>query len=129
MGGSFNALPRVPRLLDTEQQVYKDAAADILRQKGLAHPQLRLNQVSRVDLEGDGAEEVLVSATHYARGLSASDSPGDYSLVFLRRLVKGKVVTNLIAGDFFPKGSYFLLIQIGAHLSSSSSCSKLKEVS
>jgi hypothetical protein len=107
VGGSFNALPRMPRLLSTEQQVYKDAAAEILRQKGLARPQVRLTQVIRVDLEGDGADEVLVSATYYARGLTAGASPGDYSLVFLRRVVKDKVVTHLIAGDFFPKGVKF----------------------
>jgi len=103
VGGSFNALPRVPRLLSAEQQVYKDAAAAILKQKGIARPHIHLTQVIRVDLEGDGAEEVLVSATHYAKGLSASASPGDYSLVFLRRVVGGMVVTNLIEGDFFPK--------------------------
>lgn len=107
VGGSFNALPRVPRLLSTEQQVYKDAATAILQQKGIARPEVRLTQVIRVDLEGDGSEEVLVSATHFAKGLSASASPGDYSLVFLRRVVKGKVVTNLIEGDFFPKGVEF----------------------
>ncbi|MFH1595280.1 MAG: hypothetical protein ABIG94_02760 [Pseudomonadota bacterium] len=107
VGGSCKALPRVPRLLSTEQQVYKDAAAAILQQNGIPRPHVRLTQVIRVDLEGDGSEEVLVSATHYAQGLSPRASPGDYSLVFLRRVVKGKVVTTLIAGDFFPKGVEF----------------------
>jgi hypothetical protein len=103
VGGSFKALPRAPRLLSTGQQVYKDAAAAILRQKGITRPNVRLTQVIRVDLEGDGSEEVLVSATHYAQGLSSRASPGDYSLVILRRVVKGKVVTSLIEGDFFAK--------------------------
>lgn len=107
VGGAFNALPRVPRLLSTAQQAYKDAAAAILKQKGIARPEVRLTQVIRVDLEGDGSEEVLVSATHYAKGLSASASPGDYSLVFLRRVVGGKVVTDLIEVDSFPKGLEF----------------------
>jgi hypothetical protein len=107
VAGSFDALPRVPKLLSTEQQVYKDAAAAILREKGIARPDVRLTQVIRVDLDGDGSEEVLVSATRYARGLSAAAAPGDYSLVFLRRLVKDRVVTNLIEGDFFPKGVQF----------------------
>ena len=53
VGASFNALPRIPKLLSTEQQVYKDAAAAILREKGIARPQVRLTQVIRVDLEGD----------------------------------------------------------------------------
>lgn len=104
---SFNPLPRKPKVLSTEQQVYKDATAAILREKGIAEPQVRLTQVIRVDLDGDGTEEVLVSATHYARGLSSRASPGDYSLVFLRRLLNGRLLTRVIEGDFFPKGLKF----------------------
>lgn len=107
VGGPVKALPRMPKLLSTDQQVYKEAAAAILRQKGIARPQVRLTQVVRVDLDGDGSDEVLVSATYYARGLSSRASSGDYSLVFLRRRVEGKVVTSIIAGDFFPQGVNF----------------------
>lgn len=103
----FDALPRKPQLLHPEQQVYKEATAAILREKGIARPVVRLTQVIRVDLDGDGTEEVLVSATHYAQGLRSSASPGDYSLVFLRQLVKGRMVTRVIAGDFCPKGVKF----------------------
>ena len=107
VGGPFQALPRQPRLQDTNQQVYKEATAAILRQKGLTHPVIHLTQVMRIDLEGDGLEEVIVSATYYAQGLGPSASPGDYSLVFLRQLVKGKVVTSIITGDYFPQGVKF----------------------
>ncbi len=103
VGGTFNPLPRVTKLLSTEQQVYRDAAAAILREQGIARPDVRLAQVIRVDLEGDGAEEVLVSASRYDKGLGPKAVSGDYSMVFLRRVVNGKVVTRLIAGDFFPK--------------------------
>lgn len=107
VGGTFNPLPRAPKLLSAEQQVYKDAAAAILREKGVARPDVRLTQVIRVDLEGDGSEEVLVSATHYAGGVSPKADSGDYSMVFLRRVANGRVVTRLIAGDFFPKAVKF----------------------
>ncbi|MHC1726661.1 MAG: hypothetical protein AB9866_11715 [Syntrophobacteraceae bacterium] len=107
VAGPSNILPRVPRLLSIEQQAYKDAAAAILQEKGIARPEVCLTQVIRVDLDGDGVEEVLVSATHYAKGLSPSAARGDYSLVFLRRMVKGKVLTHLIEGDFYPKGVKF----------------------
>jgi hypothetical protein len=107
VGGPGQALPRRPRVLSTDQQVYRDAAAAILRQKGISSPVVRLTQVIRVDLEGDGEEEVLVTATHYAKGLGPRAVPGDYSLVFLRQVVQGKVVTHIVAGDFFPKGVKF----------------------
>lgn len=106
VNGPGQPLPRRPSLLGTDQRAYKDAAA-ILKQKGIARPVVRLTQVIRVDLEGDGSEEVLVSATHYAKALAPSAAPGDYSLVFLRPVVDGKVVTQIIAGDFFPKGVKF----------------------
>jgi hypothetical protein len=93
--------------MGTDQQVYEEAAAAILRQKGIAQPTVRLTQVIRVDLDGDGKEEVLVSASYYAEGLRARANPGDYSLIFLRQLIKGKVVTRIIEGDYFPKGVKF----------------------
>jgi hypothetical protein len=107
VGGQVQALPRRPQILSTDQQVYRDAAAAILRQKGISRPVVRLTQVIRIDLEGDGVEEVLVSATHYAKGLGPSARPGEYSLVFLRQAVQGKVVTQIVAGDFFPQGAKF----------------------
>ena len=65
----------------------------------------------RVDLDGDGEEEVLVSATNYARftqgGLTPDARAGDYSLVFLRQVVQGKVVTQIITGEYYPKAKKF----------------------
>ena len=107
VSGTFAPLPRPPSLLSTEQQVYKDAATAILRKKGITRPDVRLTQVIRVDLKGDGVEEVLVSATHYAGGLSPRAASGDYSMVFLRRVLNGKVATRLIAGDFFRRAIKF----------------------
>jgi hypothetical protein len=107
VGARFQALPRVPKLLNTDDKVYQEATAAILRQKGIARPQVHITQVIRVDIDGDGREEVLVSATYYADGLSSHARPGDYSVIFLRQVVKGKVVTSLLEGDFFPKGVDF----------------------
>lgn len=93
--------------LSVEQQVYKDAVAAILRKKGIARPNVRLTQVVRVDLDGDGSDEVLVSACHYAKGLNPGAASGDYSVALLRRVVKGRVATSLIEGDFYPRGLKF----------------------
>jgi hypothetical protein len=107
LASQVNALPRVPKLLGTDQKIYQEATAEILRQKGINNPNVHITQVISVDLDGDGSKEVLVSATHYAKRLSSRASPGDYSVIFLRRLVHDKVETSIIAGDFFPKGVKF----------------------
>ena len=102
----WNALPRKPKVIDTTQKAYVEAVRDFLKTKGIEQPEVKIDNILRVDLDGDGEEEVLISATNYfrkdgrvpMRSLAAS-----YSMVLLRRVVAGKVETQLIAGEFYPK--------------------------
>jgi hypothetical protein len=102
----WNALPRKPRVADTTQQVYVDAVRDFLKTKGIEQPKVKIDNILRVDLDGDGEEEVLISATNY---FSKQDrvpmrSPAaSYSMVLLRRMVAGKLETQVIEGEFYPK--------------------------
>jgi len=112
VGGPWNAMPRPVKITGTEQQVYKEATAEILRSQGIANPKVNLTQVLRVDLDGDGVEEVLVSAANYERfkpggALTPNSRAGDYSLVFLRKVVQGKVVTSIITGEYYPQAKEF----------------------
>jgi hypothetical protein len=112
VAGPWNVLPRKLKVGSTQAQVYKEAAAAILRSKGIDDPKINLSQVIQVDLDGDGVDEVLVSATNYARfmpegGLTPDARAGDYSLVFLRKVVQGQVVTKIITGEFYPKAKKF----------------------
>ena len=106
LAAPWNALPRKPRIGDTTQQVYVDAVLDFLKTKGIEQPKVKIESIVRVDLDGDGEEEVLISATNY---FSKKDrvpmrSPaGSYSMVLLRRVVAGKVETQLVQGEFYPK--------------------------
>ena len=102
--GDWEALPRKPKIMATKQKVYQDAVRSLLTQKGLASAPVNITQILRVDLEGDGVEEVLVSATHPRSDyLSFSNEKNDYSFVMLRKIVKGKVETIVLEGEFYPK--------------------------
>ncbi len=112
VGGPWNAMPRPLKIASPESQIYKEAAAEILKSQGIDNPQVILTQVIRADLDGDGVEEVLVSATNYERsqrrgGLTPNARAGDYSLVFLRKVVQGKVVTRIITGQYYPQAKKF----------------------
>jgi hypothetical protein len=102
----WNALPRKPLVMDTKQQVYVDAVRDFLKTKGIEQPKVKIDSILRIDLDGDGEDEVLISATNY---FSKEDSvpmrspAGSYSMVLLRRLVAGKAETQLVEGEFYPK--------------------------
>ena len=102
----WNALPRKPQVTDSTQKAYVEAVRDFLKTKGIEQPEVKIDNILRVDLDGDGEEEVLISATNY---LSKDESvpmrsrAASYSMVLLRRVVAGKVETQLIVGEFYPK--------------------------
>jgi hypothetical protein len=103
LGDSYkwNPMPRVPKSIDLNGAVYKKAVADVLRSKGIAKTTIKLTQAVRVDLDGDGQEEVLITATRYKNGIDALDAKvGDYSLVMVRKIVAGKVQNIVLIGEF-----------------------------
>jgi hypothetical protein len=108
LAAPWNALPRKPRIADTTQQVYVDAVRDFLKTKGIEQPKVKIENILRIDLDGDGEEEVLISATNYFQkeeGVPMRSPAGSYSMVLLCRVVTGKVQTQLIEGEFYPKAT------------------------
>lgn len=102
VAGEWNALPRRPRVQDTAQHVYKTAVADHLQQQGveIEAGNVRLDQVLRVDLEGDGPEEVLI-VSNRLRGSATTALANDYALVLLRRVADGEVRQIPLEEEFF----------------------------
>jgi hypothetical protein len=102
----WNALSRKPKIIDTTRKAYVDAVRDFLKTKGIDQPKVKIDNILRVDQDGDGEEEFLISATNYfgKEGRVPMRSPaGSYSMVLLRRVVAGKVETQLVEGEFHPK--------------------------
>ncbi len=104
LAAPWNALPRPVRVTDTGQAVYRAAVRSFITEHGLKNPEVKITQILRVDLDGDGEEEVLISATNYSSedgSAPTSGRKGDYSFVLLRRMRAGKVETKLVAGEFY----------------------------
>ena len=103
----WNAMPRKPEILDPTQQIYVEAVRQFLESRRMSEPKVKITRILRVDLNGDGEDEVLINATNYFTedGDVPMDTaaPGSYSIVLLRRVVAGKVETELIAGEFYVK--------------------------
>ena len=104
VAGSWPLLPQTPRVQDSTQVVYKTAVAEHLRGQGIeiAAAAVSLNQVLRVDLDGEGAMEALI-VSHRARGSATSARADDYGLVLLRTIVDGEVRQRAVEEEYYQE--------------------------
>ena len=104
----WKLMPRMPKEISTDNTTYKNVVAAFLKGKGISKPKVKITRAMRIDLDGNGTEEVLISATHYSEGaVVPSAKVGDYSFIILRT-TRGKVVTNhFLEGEFYPKAIEF----------------------
>ncbi|HEX6384326.1 MAG TPA: hypothetical protein VF177_06630 [Anaerolineae bacterium] len=100
----WNATPRTAQMLATDTAVYQDVVAALLQAQGIAEPEIHITGIWRVDLEGSSVDEVLVAATRLlADTLAPPVDAGDYSMVLLRQVVDGNVITTPLALDVYPE--------------------------
>ncbi len=103
----WNPMPRLPKAIGLADKSLTKLVADLLKTKGIAKTKIVITQAFRVDLEGDGKDEIILSATYYKKGLTETQGAGDYSFTLLRKTVGGKSQNVLLAGDFFARGGEY----------------------
>ncbi len=81
--------------------VYYAAVADWLVSQGFTLPAVGISRILRVDLEGDGVEEVLISAAHFRDESGHMAEQGDYSIILMRKLVGDQVLTVPVVADLY----------------------------
>lgn len=86
--------------LSGDIQLYQQAVLDWLTAEGVDDPQLGTLQIFRVDIEGDGSDEVFISATRLDESQHTTKA-GDYSIVLMRKIIGNDVVTKLVIGDVY----------------------------
>lgn len=111
VAGKWNPMPRKAIIESNNSAVYRNLVAAQLKKKGIRRPQVKITRVVRVDLEGDGVDEVIISATranHWESGsITPNASAGDYSIVMLRKVINGKVQTIMLDEEYHPKYTQF----------------------
>lgn len=111
VSGKWNPMPRKGIVESNSSAVYRSAVAAQLKKKGIKNPRVEIARVVRVDLEGDGVDEVLINATHVNRWDNGSITPnasaGDYSIVLLRKIINGKVQTIMLDEEYHTKYTKF----------------------
>jgi hypothetical protein len=107
VSGDWPVQPRTPLDISTDHEVYKMALADWLVEQSSSQPVVNINRIWRVDLEGNGSEEVLLNASHFAESTGHNVEPRDYSVVLLRTVIGNEVVTKTLIGDYYSEAVEF----------------------
>lgn len=105
----WDPLIRTPEILwngrtsPWRNSTYQQLVAAYLKTKGIRNPVVKITQAFRIDIDGDGAMEMVIVANHYRNGFGPRATFDDYSLVLLRKIQGGTVKDIGITGDFFHK--------------------------
>ena len=100
ISSNWDLTPHDVESLNLESEIYKGFASEVLADLEIIDPDPNLITLIRTDLEGDGIDEVIIGAERISGSL-ISPSPGDYSILFMRKIVGGDVTQQLIAGDVY----------------------------
>jgi hypothetical protein len=104
LAGPWNPLPRQPINAADQPEEYREQVLALLRAEGISEPDLQIRQALRVDLTGNGDEELLVVATRLAEQRTTI-APGDYSLVAL--VPADRQGAELVVGEFHTEAAEF----------------------
>lgn len=81
---------------ETDDGTYSAFARPLLAARGLDVPNPVIKQVVRFDLDGDGVNEVVAVAEEVTGDGGIYAEEGNYSLVFMRKVVEGEVQTAIL---------------------------------
>ena len=94
-------------------QTYEKAVAGFLKTKGIANPKIQIIEAKKINLDADDeTEEIIINAAYFKDKSSVFKmSPGDYHVVFIRRIVNGKVRNIVVDGDFADGKNFGAIIE------------------
>jgi len=103
VSGEWDVLPRIPQELSTDLDVYLQAITAWQIEQAPSQPIPAINKIWKVDLEGNGTDEVILNGTRYAEPTGHNVGPRDYSVVLMRTVIGSEVVTVELVGDYYTE--------------------------
>lgn len=100
----WNPMSRIPKHIPARSAVYTNAVASFLKTHGVSKPRVKIVQAFKIDLDGDGKDEVLITATNIRDDFSTRLKPGEYSIVLLRKATKAGIRDYMVDGNIYKRG-------------------------
>jgi len=103
VSGDWDVQPRTPVELSVELEVYLQAITAWQIEQAPSMPIPLINKIWKVDLEGDGTDEVFINGTRFAEPTGHNVGPRDYSVVLMRTVIGSEVATVELVGDYYSE--------------------------
>lgn len=102
---TWDPQPRKPEIQRDYIDAYKEAVQKIIKDNNVSKAEPVIRQVLRVDLEGDGVDEAIITASNLEFPLTTFSSRPAYSLVILHKVIEGEDKYILLEKEFYPEDS------------------------
>ncbi len=99
LSDQWNMMPRIPVNQNLMNEKYQELVGSILSENGIVND-LKINIIQnlKVDIEGDGTDEVVIVAENIDPKVSNFSNEA-YSIVFIRKIIDDEVETIFLAKD------------------------------
>ena len=96
--------------LSPTDPAYVQAVTEWFQSRGASPGEIHITRILQADLEGDGINEVLLSATYFKDISGHMTETGDYSVVLMRKVLGNNVLTIPLISEYYvssaPELSY-----------------------
>lgn len=107
-GGTWDPFLQKPKKLSNNNEIYRKITSDVLLRYGLDIKEPQINAIYKLDFDGDKIDEVLIEASYFKDNkLCPAPREGNYSLIFLRKVVDNEVKNIEILADVYSEDLSF----------------------
>ena len=92
---------RLTTELAADDPTYVQAVTEWFQAQGISPAEIHISRILQVDIEGDGINEVLLSASYFKDTSGHMVETGDYSIVLVRKVTGNTVVTVPLVKDYY----------------------------
>jgi hypothetical protein len=92
---------RITQNLSTDDPVYLQALTEWFQSQGNSPAEIHITRILQADIEGDGVDEVLLSASYFKDASGHMTETGDYSIVLMRKVSGNNVLTIPLIREYY----------------------------
>ncbi len=103
ISANWDLTPNTITALDRDSVEYRTIAEELLSSFDVSDTDVELTTLIQTDLDGDGVDEIFFGMERISNSLVSSIT-GDYSFLYMHKIVDGRVIDELIYGDINAEG-------------------------